>query len=626
MCGIFGMVGTLDPEHLAGVSASLAHRGPDAEGIFSDGTVTLLHRRLKVIDLSARAAQPMPNEDATIHVVFNGEIYNHKALRHELEQLGHQFRSNSDTEVIVHGFESWGTGVVERLDGMFAFGLWDGRRRALLLARDRAGKKPLFVTTAGGGARFASSIAALVASGVPAELAPEQLPFYLSYGFVPAPSTLYRGVQQLAPATWMMVDEQGRQTTQCYWRVRFGERERPDSFSAASEQVRQLVTAAVDRRLESDVPLGAFLSGGIDSTIIVGLMAKRLGSVRTFSIGFSDDARYDETSFARIASKAFGTNHTEFIVTANALEAIDELVRLHDGPFGDSSAIPTAIVSRLTRQHVTVALTGDGGDELFCGYHRFLAAEAAEWIPRSLIRSAARVASLTRPASERSTAGRAVRFLGAAALPLADRIARWNSFFPDVRAILSPDLANKLGASVEAPLRWQRSIIADAAARHPLSRVLEHNFRTYLPYDLLIKADRCSMGSSLETRSPFLDTSLIEYVSGLPASYLRRGTHMKRILKTAFADLLPPAISRRGKMGFGVPLSTWFRGELRDMVADRLNAKAQIFEYVDRRAAEKLMKEHLEGSADHGQRLWLLLTMQVWLDQLHSGARVTCAA
>jgi asparagine synthase (glutamine-hydrolysing) len=504
---------------------------------------------------------------------------------------------------------------------MFAFAVWDARARRLLLARDRAGKKPLFYAQTGPTFRFGSSIASLHASGLPVRTNPRVLPSYLALGFVPPPDTFFADVRDLPPATQLLL-EGGVATTRSYWEPSFSG-DCSDDYATARTRVRNLVTNAVERRLESDVPLGAFLSGGIDSTIVVGVMAQRMGSaVRTFSIGFAGDPRYDETSYARIAARRFGTEHTEFRLEPTSFELVEELVRHHDGPFGDSSAIPTYVVSRLTRQHVTVALTGDGGDELFCGYDRFLAAELAEAIPTPLRALGARVSSHISPGgSERSIPGRILRFLRASALPIADRMTRWNAFFADPAALLRPELAFDSGA----PLTWQRTMFARGRGTSTLSRILEHNFRTYLPFDLLVKADRCSMANSLETRSPFLDTALIEYATTLPPSYLRQGWTTKRILKDAFSDLIPIEISRRGKMGFGVPLGTWFRGELRNYVSELLGTGARCFEFLEPRAVATVLDEHLTGVADHGHRLWALLTLEVWLRSL--GARqVACAA
>ena len=568
----------------------------------------------------------MTSPDTDIVVVFNGEIYNHKVLRRELERLGHPFRSRSDTESIVHGYVAWGDAVIERLDGMFAVAIWDRPRRRLLLARDRVGKKPLFYAETADGLRFASTIAALHAAGVPSSIELSQLPMYLSYGFVAPPATLHDGVAQLPPACLMVVEKNRAPAVHTYWRAGFGVSRTADSFANAATKVRTLVTQAVERRLESDVPLGAFLSGGIDSTIVVGAMTRALGRIRTFSIGFAGDPRYDETAYARIAARAFGSEHTEFVLEPSSFELVETLVRHHDGPFGDSSAIPTYVVSRLTRRHVTVALTGDGGDELFCGYDRFLAADIAERIPLPLRRLASMVArAIPATTTERSLAARAHRFSTAAALPLADRMAAWNTFF-DPRLLLRRDVAIQLGSAVDAPLSWQRSFFSASSGRPTLARILDHNFSTYLPNDLLVKTDRCAMAHALEARSPFLDSALIEYAATLPASYLRRGRQTKLILKHAFRDLLPDAILRRSKMGFGVPLGTWFRNDLRNYLRDHLAGDARLYAYLDRAVVAAIVDEHERRVRDHGQKLWALLTLEIWLRSLAQPALGAAAA
>jgi asparagine synthase (glutamine-hydrolysing) len=633
MCGIFGAVGPVPRETLDAVGQALYHRGPDGEGRFVDGEgadqVLLLHRRLRIIDLSELATQPFPNEDGTVQVLFNGEIYNHHALRRELKAFGHTFRSpTSDTEVIVHGWEQWGAGVIERLDGMFAIAIWDRRTKQLLLARDRAGKKPLFFSTSGGAFRFGSTVSSLHASGLPRAASVAALPAYLSYGWVPPPGTFYEGVEQLQPGELILRERDGSFRRHIWFEPRFAvDKHAPvDDLETATRRVRELVTAAVERRLEADVPLGAFLSGGIDSSIVVGVMSRLAGRVRTFSIGFAQDARYDETEYARLAAQTFGSEHTEFTLEPSSFDLVEKLVAHHDGPFGDSSAIPTYVVSMLTRRSVTVALSGDGGDELFCGYERFLAAEAAERIPLPMRELASTFTMLLPEArKERSLLGKAGRFLRAAELPLDERMARWNSFFPYPHQLLRGDVAETLGEAVDAPLDWQRRVFADVRSMTTLGRILEHNFRTYLPNDLLVKADRTSMAHGLELRAPFLDKALFEYVSQLPAEYLRRGLRTKWILRRAFADILPPKITRRGKMGFGVPLGTWFRTTLRGYLHDMLGDGARVNDYLDATRVSALLDDHFAGRADHGQRIWALITLELWLRSFASAAAQVAA-
>lgn len=585
------------------------------------------HARLSILDLSDAAAQPMRSADGAVVVVFNGEIYNHHELRAELAAAGRVCRTRSDTEVIVEGYRAWGEGIVTKLDGMFAVGLYDMSRRRLVLARDRAGKKPLFYAFSNGELRFASEAKAIVASGTPAQVDVAGLPMLLSLGYTAAPRSMLKDVSQLAPASMLVVDDGGKPEIRRYWRAPFTQRPRPIDVTEATREVRRLVEAAVERRLEADVPLGAFLSGGVDSSIVVAVMAKKMGGrVRTFSIGFSGDARYDETRYARLIAERFDTDHTEFVVEPSNFDVVERLVQLHDGPFGDSSAIPTSIVAMLTRKHVTVALTGDGGDELFCGYSRFLAAEAAEAIPALIQRIGGGVGRLI-PArfGERTTAGRARRFLRALSLPMADRLLAYNPYFGlELDSVIHPEVAREL--NLDEAREFTRAIFERSAGATTVARVLDHNFESYLPYDLLVKADRASMAHGLETRSPFLDTALVEYVARLPDHFKRRAATTKWILKRAFADVLPREIAARRKMGFGVPLATWFRGRLKDYLCDHLARGADLSRYVRPEYVQNLLHEHLAGIADHGHRLWLLLTFEVWLRSLRAGATVTSRA
>lgn len=628
MCGICGEVrfdgSPVRPEAVVAMRDQLVHRGPDAAGLYVSprGAAGLGFRRLSIIDLSPDGHQPMPNEDGSVQVVFNGEIYNFAEIRRGLVARGHVFRSRTDSEVIAHLYEELGDRCIDELDGMFAIGIWDDRQQRVVLARDRAGKKPLFYRHDHRALLFASEIKAFFPRhDMPLAVDREMIPYYFLYGYVPCPRTPYQDVRQVEPGHVLTVDREGRTQTRAYWHLQFPP-EVPVTADAADrraviDRVRTLMTAAVERRLTSDVPLGAFLSGGIDSTIIVGLMSQLMDRpVRTFSIGFKDSPGYDETSFARQAAERFKTDHTEFIVEPDAFDLIESLVWHHDGPFGDSSAVPTHIVSRLTRQQVTVVLTGDGGDELFAGYLRFYAAVAAERIPGALRSMLSGLTSvMPAGASQKGTMARARRFLTAAALPLDHRIARWSGLFgDDLETLLLPSMqaggtpADRLFYLGGEPLPPGLS---------PLSRVLLTNFKTYLLNDLLVKADRCTMANSLEGRSPFLDTALIEYVATLPdAMKLSRG-HTKVILKEAFADLLPAEIQNRGKMGFGIPFGEWFRGALRERVCDLLLAKdAKYREYLSAPYVERLVQRHLARHADLGLQLWSLLCFEIWLRAL----------
>jgi asparagine synthase (glutamine-hydrolysing) len=571
------------------------------------------HARLKVIDLDT-GDQPMANEDGTVQVVFNGEIYNYVQLTRELQELGHVFRTRSDTEVLVHGWEEWGEGLPARLDGMFAFAIWDERAASLFLARDRAGKKPLFWTRQGAGFAFASEVKSLLTlSWVPDEMDRAALPYYLAFGYVPAPGTFYRGIERLPPANAMTVTTDG-ESSRRYWTLRWSGGGHGASEAETVADVRRLLGDAVERRLVADVPLGAFLSGGVDSTLVVGLMRERIeGPLRTFSLGFADDPTYDETPFARQVAKRFGTEHTEFMVEAHALELVEDLAEAYDEPFGDSSAIPTYIVSRLTREHVTVALTGDGGDELFCGYPRFLAMALAQRLPRVLTSVGNRVGGLLSHHPDfRHPLRRFQRFFAAAALPPQERMLRWIGYLPDVERYLREESGpwptrDELTRSFRKP--WDAHTGESA-----LSRTMALNFETYLPEDLLVKADRTSMAHGLELRSPFLDTALVEFAAGLPDRFRHRGRTLKWILKRAFPDLLPPVIARRGKWGFGVPLPLWFRTHWKRFFEARVLAQdARLMEHLRRDPVEGLWREHQSGQVDHGHALWALLTLETWL-------------
>jgi asparagine synthase (glutamine-hydrolysing) len=629
MCGICGELrfdGRPPDRHaVLAMREQLVHRGPDSDGLFISphGCAALAFRRLRIIDLSPNASQPIPNEDGSVQVVLNGEIYNYRTLREGLVARGHRFRSLSDTEIIAHLYEEKGADCIADLDGMFAIAIWDERARALTLARDRVGKKPLFVYRSARLLAFASEMKAFFAHP-DIEIVPDRrmIPYYLLYGYVPGPDTFYRHVTQLEPGTHTTIAADGRTAATRFWRIQFPEERgvAPVDDAAAIAGVRDRVTRAVERRLMSDVPLGAFLSGGIDSTIVVGVMSRLLNEpVKTFSIGFDGDAAYDETRYARMAAERFGTDHTEFRVAPSAVDLIDTLIWHHDGPFGDSSAVPTYIVSKLTRERVTVVLTGDGGDEVFAGYTRFYAALLSESVPGPFAAVADGVLSmLPTPRSDRHWISRARRFVKPFALSVDERVVAWNAFFFEtLEQLVLPEVLAESG-----PVDRMRLIAREAdrmAGRSTLSRLLHANFTSYLPDDLLVKTDRCTMANSLEGRSPFLDRELVEYAAALPDHLKLRGRTPKYVLRRAFADLLPPAIEQRGKMGFGVPLGAWFRGELRGLVGDLLLAPgARYRELLSGPYVERLVAAHLDGRANAGQQLWSLICLERWLQLLPS--------
>jgi asparagine synthase (glutamine-hydrolysing) len=548
-------------------------------------------------------------------IVFNGEIYNYRELRRELTNDGARLRTWSDTEVVLELFAREGVSAVRRLDGMFAVAVWDTRRRRLFLARDRSGKKPLYYYEDGRRFLFGSEIKAIQRHpAVSLEPNLESLPYYLTYGYFPQPLTAYANVRALAPATWMTVTpSSGRKEVERYWSARFevnGIRRMPE----AVERLSPLLRDAVRKRLVSDVPVGAFLSGGLDSTIVVGLMSEAMSRPpSTFSIGFEGAPEYDELRYAEEAARRFDCDHTSFRVEPPEPELLAELVRHHDGPFGDSSAIPTYLVSRLARPKVTVVLNGDGGDELFCGYSRIAAAAISERIPGPLRRAAAFGGRLLpAPRSHAGMLRRARQFLELSGRPLRERIQAWCSLFAwdEARRLL-------LRPATSDPAAHFEEVLGEIEGASPLARLLYLNYRTYLPEDLLVKMDRMTMAHGLEARSPFLDTALTELAGSFPDSLKLRGVETKAVLRAAFRDIVPASILRRRKMGFGVPLGAWFRSRMRPLVEDLLvSGSSPLFEEIHRHEVLRFVNEHMEGTRDHGQKLFCLLTLSLWLQSL----------
>ena len=592
---------------------AIRHRGPDHGAVGQWGRCTLGNRRLRVIDLTT-GDQPVANEDGSVVAVFNGELYNFRRLREELEQQGHRLSGTGDTPTIPHLYEQYGDRFVDHLDGMFALALWDARRKRLLLARDRFGKKPLLWTRLPDGSlAFASELKGLLAfPGVRRAVSLERLDAYLALGYVPGTETAIDGISRLAPGC-LLIAEGDEIRTERYWRL--------DARAAAPrddadwlEAVRDGVRSAVRKRLVSDVPLGALLSGGIDSSIVVAVMAQESSEpVRTFSVGF-ENRRYDERHYARLVSERYGTTHEELLLEPDAAALIPRLVAAYDEPFGDSSALPTFLVCEHARRSVTVALTGDGGDEIFGGYERYRAhalAEHLDRLPRFAAAAAARGIRLIPSArtEPRSAAFRAARFLDTAGLDPAERYGRLMEMFPPgLRSDLwTDDAIAEIGA-----LRSAGELLGPPRARG-IAGLQLIDVETYLPDDLLFKADIASMAHSLELRAPFLDHHLAELALGMPDGLKLHGSRGKVALRRAFADDLPPEILERGKAGFGVPVAQWFREELRDMAADvLLDTSTRRRGQFRADAVERLLAEHTGGRADHGERIWSLLMLELW--------------
>ena len=620
MCGIAGRVNHLSQqpvsaELLKGMCDLIAHRGPDGSDVWARGYAGLGHRRLAIIDLSAAGTQPMSTADGQIWLTFNGEIYNFQDLRAELEARGHTFRSHTDSEVILYAYREYGVECLERLRGMFAFALWDEPRRRLLIARDRLGKKPLFYWTDRHGLAFASEPKAFLADpSFSPSPDPAALSAYLTYQYVPAPLSAFAGVRKLPPAHYLLL-ENGDVTVRRYWKLSYA-RKRRISEGEAVEELRGRLREAVKLRLMSDVPLGAFLSGGIDSGSVVALMSE-LGAapVRTFSIGF-EEKEYDELEYARLVAKRYETDHHEFVVRPDALEILPKLVWHYNEPFADSSAIPTFILSELTRRHVTVALNGDAGDENFAGYERYRAnvlASRYDQVPLALRRPIDQVARLIPSlGTSRSVLSRGKRFLEALGEGRERRYVRWMAHFhSQLKAELClPEFQEAAGPDPSAVLL---EAYAQSDAPDFVDATLDVDVNNYLPDDLLVKVDIATMAHGLEARSPLLDHPLMEFAASLPSGMKLKGGIKKYILKEAVKPLLPREIIERPKMGFGVPLDHWFRHELKEMaydvlLSDRLRSRG----YFDQRVIRRLLDQHTRGEASCHHQLWNLLMLESW--------------
>ena len=622
MCGIVGFIRNdgrdADAGVLARMCAAITHRGPDEDGFYRNGPVGLAMRRLAIIDLKG-GQQPIANQDRTAWIVFNGEIYNFQELRADLEKQGHVFRTNCDTEVIVHLYARYGADCPKYLRGMFAFAIWDEAKQELFIARDRVGKKPLLYAEANGQLIFGSEFSALLQHpDISRDIAPEAIHHYLSFMCVPAPLTAFKQIRKLEPGHWLRW-RQGAIETQRYWLPDFSKKLKI-SESEAGERAVELLRESVKLRLISEVPLGAFLSGGVDSSAIVALMAQESATpVKTFSIGF-EEQDFSELHHARRVAEHIGAEHHEFIVKPDALEVLPMLVEHYGEPYADSSAIPTYYVARETRRHVTVALNGDGGDEVFAGYERYAAMRLAERYRRApkflrdnILEPA--VAALPLSGGFRNRAVRFQRFLRAASLPTVDRYLRWVSAFDAdaKRELYTPEFARRIAghetANILAPwfARANGSGIVDAA--------LLTDTMTYLPNDLLVKVDIATMAVSLEARSPFLDHHLIEFAASLPENLKLRGLTTKYLLKQVLGKLLPSENLKRPKMGFGVPVGHWFRGPLQGFLREVLLSEKASRRGLFRPAAVlRLVDEHTAGRADYAHQLWTLLMLELWFN------------
>lgn len=624
MCGISGIayanhLRPVDSDQLRGMGEAIVHRGPDGGGTFCAPGVGLAHRRLSIIDLEG-GKQPLGNEDGSVQVVFNGEIYNYRELRHQLEGKGHRFATHSDTEVLVHLYEDVGDSLVEQLRGMFAFALWDERKKRMLLARDRVGIKPLYFLRDNEKLLFSSELKGILAyEGVSREIDAGSLEDYLAYGMVSGTRTIFHGIEKLGPGHVLSV-EPGKWNSppRRYWQLHFSS---DDTFSEEqwTQAVRAKVEESVQRHLIADVPVGAFLSGGIDSTVVTAMAAQLLNQpILTFSIGFRE-SQFNELPYARQVAQQYGTHHVEEIVTADAASLLDQLCWHYDEPFADSSAIPTMLVSRLASQHVKVVLSGDGGDEAFGGYSRYphdlregrirdylpawlrhrilqplaLAWPKSDWLPRYLrAKTALTNLSLDADAAYANT-------LASCRLPLRHQL-------------LSADVVRQLnGHRPETGLRHA----FQEGRSDPLTSMLSADFATFLPDDYLVKVDRASMAYGLEVRPPLLDHELLEMSARIPSRYKIRRGESKWIFKQACDDLLPQGFRKRPKQGFEIPVDSWLRGPLQEMFRETvLNSGGPAAPFLDLQQVEIALDQHVSGRRRLGQTLWSLLVLTRWAE------------
>ncbi|MFH1835638.1 MAG: asparagine synthase (glutamine-hydrolyzing) [Methanobacteriota archaeon] len=626
ICGVFYFNGeSADKQVLERMRDSMVYRGPDDCGIFLDGKVGLGHRRLSIIDLIG-GGQPIHNEEETVWIVYNGELYNHEDLRVELEGLGHRYYTNTDTETIVHLYEDYGPACVERMNGMFAFAIWDAREKKVFLARDRLGIKPLYYLRDGEKLVFASELKAILEHpDIPRVVDYSALNNYFTYGYIGSPDTVFEGVEKLPPAH-TLVEDGVESSIKRYWRITFPKKPYGDE-AYHIEKIRSMLSESVSRRLMSDVPLGVFLSGGIDSSAIVAVMSDISDDVKTFSVGFEDQS-FNELEYAKLVAEEFGTDHHEFVVPMNAVELLPKILECFDEPFADSSALPTYIVSQMARTSVTVCLSGDGGDELFAGYDRYVGCKVASAygkLPGPLRMTAHWFTGLL-PAStaNKSIVNFSKRFAEVGNLSEVERYADWLSFFNREKRgeLFSKETMKRVGKLEN--IKYLDRFFRECPSKDFLVKTMYVDVKTYLPEDLLTKVDRASMAHSLEVRVPFLDHEFVEYAQTIPMNLKFPGLKLKYLLKKAMKDRLPKKIIGRRKQGFGVPVSAWFKGDLKGMAYDLLLGNdSSTRDFFNKSYLRKILDEHSSGRVDHGQRIWSLVFFDLWMRKYVNGERIS---
>ena len=628
MCGIVGRFNfrsgaRVELQLLKKMSDLLAHRGPDGEGTYIAGPVGFGHRRLAVIDLTSAAHQPMVSENGESCITYNGEIYNYQELKKNLQSYGYRFQSQSDTEVVLASYLHYGVKCLDHLRGMFAFAIWDAREKTLFIARDRIGKKPLYYWEDQDGLAFSSEPKAFLADPTfKAEANVEAISHYLTLQYIPDPYSAFMGIAKLPPAHYMIVQD-GKIKVEQYWRLSY-ENSFVGTIEEAEQQLLEKLTEAVKIRLVSDVPLGAFLSGGIDSSVVVSLMFQLgVSPLKTFSIGF-EQAEYNELSYARLVANRFETDHHEFMVNPKATENFPKLVWHYNEPFGDSSGIPSFYLAELTRQHVTVALNGDGGDENLAGYDRYFAnviGNYCDHLPSILRRGLSLIGYfLPEPREAKALPGRVKKFLSVLGEAPENRYARWLSQFSSSlkQRVCTRDFLREAGE------KKSEQIISDfydnSDAIDFIDAMLNVDVKTYLPGDLLVKVDRATMAYGLEARSPFLDQNIMEFCASLPSHMKLRNCVKKLVLKNISRQMLPEEIIRRPKMGFGVPIDHWLRNELREMAYDTLLSTRAIHRgYFVEKEVRRLLDDHVNGKCAWHFQLWNLLMLELWNRQFIDG-------
>ncbi len=620
MCGIAGF--TLfnhpmgDTETLKSMGNAIYHRGPDAGGEYLDDHVGLAHRRLAIIDLSEAGNQPMFSINEQLVIAFNGEIYNFLDLREELEKEGFTFKTHTDTEVILALYQKEGEACLEKLNGMFAFALWDKAKQKLFIARDRIGKKPLYYYQQEGRFAFASEIKALLTlPDIPREIRLDAVYDFFAYQYVPDPKSIFKYINKLSPGHYMTVDAQGIEINQ-YWDISLKE-VRQQSEVELTKQLLDIATTCTKRRMISDVPLGAFLSGGIDSSGVVAMMAQNSDNpVKTCTIGF-DDKRFNETEFAQVVAAKYKTEHHELTVHSNVSDNLEKIVRYFDEPFADPSLVPTYFVSELARQHVTVAVAGDGGDEVFAGYSKYsvddienrLRNKFPRWLRKNVFPKLAHLLTM----SNATVCRKGKSLLTSLSLEPAMGFYLSNSMIDDRHwnELIKPEVENELGNYHPSKLTTDAYEKCDGPDH--LAKILYTDMKTYLPGDILVKVDRMSMANSLEVRAPFLDKEVIEFAATAPSNMKFRNGEKKYILKEALKPLLPDDILYRKKMGFSVPLASWLRGELKELAESYLFTQSQgIQQFFDIDKVREFWQQHQSGKADHSAMLWSMLIFQMW--------------